>query len=143
MFSPFATKISCQRLKPAQVPSALIWIKGQKDWLLRSYTPVCADARSPKCGKVDHKAKIPHPAKRFGTAKTSRNIVRAPSRTCRQCVVESSHALHSSVQAIRRGNGPLPGASLLLAQRRSSLKLMASFNRSRGFPARSIIEGRP
>jgi transposase len=33
--------------------------------------------------------------------------------------------------------------SRLLAQRRSSLKLMVSFNRSRGLPAPSIIEGRP
>jgi hypothetical protein len=31
----------------------------------------------------------------------------------------------------------------LVAQRRSSLKLMVSFDRSRGLPAPSIIEGRP
>jgi hypothetical protein len=31
--------------------------------------------------------------------------------------------------------------SRLLAQRRSSLKLMVSFNRSRGLPAPSIVEG--
>ena len=50
----------------------------------------------------------------------------------------------------RWGNGPAAAQALqarfvrgLLAQRRSSLKLMVSFNRSRGLPAPSIIEGRP
>jgi len=44
-------------------------------------------------------------------------------------------ARHSAIEgALRRR---------LLAQRRSSLKLMVSFDRSRGLPAPSIIEGRP
>ena len=55
------------------------------------------------------------------------------------------------IHLTRWGNGPAAAAQALqarfvrglLAQRRSSLKLMVSFNRSRGLPAPSIIEGRP